>query len=181
MQESSYQNKIDFGEILQTITFIKNPNVIVEFGILNGFSLRKFIQNSRSDTQITAYDIFEDFNGNHSERSIISEFENINNLVIDYGNFYEKWKTIADNSIDILHIDIANNGYVYEFVFSHYISKMKPSGLVLLEGGSEERDNVPWMKKYNKPKMIPVIKKYQSKYDIKVLGSFPSMTIIRLQ
>ena len=55
---SSYNNKINFGDIISTITFMKKPQQIVECGILEGYSLSKFIESSSSNTSIYAYDIF---------------------------------------------------------------------------------------------------------------------------
>lgn len=177
---SSYKSKIDFGYLLETIIFMKNPKTIVEFGILNGFSLNHFIKNSSSKCKIYAYDIFDDFNGNHSNIGIIKKYKQYDNVCIQYANFFEKYKTIPDNSIDILHIDIANNGDVYDYTMKHYISKMNKNGIIILEGGSEERDNVDWMGLYDKPKIQPVIEKYKNQYDIHVIRSYPSMTIVRL-
>ena len=178
---SSYKNKIDFGDIISTITFMKNPQKIVECGILEGYSLSKFIENSSINTSIDAYDIFDDFNGNHAIKDKITHlFSPYKNVNINYGDFYKVLNKYPDNSIDILHIDIANNGDVYEYAFNNYISKIKRSGIMLLEGGSKERDNVEWMIKYNKPKIEPVIQKYKQKYDIKVIGNFPSITIVNI-
>ena len=178
---SSYKNTIDFGDIISTITFMKNPQKIVECGILEGYSLSKFIENSSINTSIDAYDIFDDFNGNHAIKDKITHlFSPYKNVNINYGDFYKVLNKYPDNSIDILHIDIANNGDVYEYAFNNYISKIKRSGIMLLEGGSKERDNVEWMIKYNKPKIEPVIQKYKQKYDIKVIGNFPSITIVNI-
>ena len=178
---SSYKKKIDFGDIISTITFLKNPKKIVEFGILEGFSLMKFVENSNKTTSIDAYDIFEKFNGNHAVKdkldSIFNQYTNVN---IQEGDFYEGFKEYPDKSIDILHIDIANNGEIYEFVFNNYVQKIADNGVILLEGGSETRDNIEWMIKYNKPKIQPVLEKYKHKYNIKVIGAFPSITMISL-
>jgi len=97
---------------------------------------------------------------------------------IQEGDFYEGFKKYPNKSIDILHIDIANNGDIYQFVFDHYIQKIADNGIILMEGGSYKRDNIEWMIKYNKPKIQPVIEKYKDKYNIKVIGEFPSLTII---
>ena len=178
---SSYKNTIDFGDIISTITFMKNPQKIVECGILEGYSLSKFIENSSINTSIDAYDIFDEFNGNHAIKEKITHlFSPYKNVNVDYGDFYKVLNKYPDNSIDILHIDIANNGDVYEYAFNKYISKIKKNGIMLLEGGSKERDNVEWMIKYNKPKIQPVIQKYKQQYDIKVVGDFPSITIVNL-
>ena len=50
---------------------------------------------------------------------------------------------------------------------------------MILEGGSEERDNVEWMNKYNKPKIQPVLKKYDNDVIITVLNDYPSLTLIK--
>ena len=81
---------------------------------------------------------------------------------------------------EAIAIDIANNGEIYEFVFNNYVQKIADNGVILLEGGSETRDNIEWMIKYNKPKIQPVLEKYKHKYNIKVIGTFPSITIISL-
>ena len=177
---SSYINKLDFGDVISTITFIKNPKKIVEFGILEGFSLEKFITSSDSNCIIEAYDLFDDFNGNHSSKDIFSKFSGYSNVKIEKANMYTKLLEYDDNSIDILHIDIANNGDVYEFIFNNGIRKIKEDGLILLEGGSVDRDNTEWMIKYNKPKIQPILEKYSTKYNIKTLDKFPSLTLIRI-
>ena len=111
---SSYNNNINFGDILSTITFLKQPKRIVEIGILDGYSLAKFVKNSSSDVRIDAYDIFDEFNGNHAvKEEVLQKFSNNTNVNIDYGDFYKVWKLYNDKSIDILHIDIANKMDMY--------------------------------------------------------------------
>lgn len=177
---SSYNNKVDFGDIISTITFMNNPQKIVECGILEGYSLSKFINSSSSTTSIDAYDIFDKFNGNHAIKDkIIEQFSPYKNVNIYEGDFYEVSKKYPDSSIDILHIDIANNGEVYEYMFQNYSKKIKKNGVILMEGGSEKRDNVDWMIKYNKPKINPVLKKWSNMYNILTIGEIPSITIIQ--
>ena len=50
---------------------------------------------------------------------------------------------------------------------------------MVLEGGSEERDSIEWMVKYDKPKIQPVLKKYNDDVIITVLEDFPSLTLIK--
>lgn len=177
---SSYNNKINFGDIISAITFLKKPKTIVECGILEGYSLDKFIWNSDTDTQIHAYDIFDKFNGNHAIKDkIIKQFNKYDNVNINYGDFYDVYEKYEDKSIDILHIDIANNGDVYEFMFQNYVDKLKDDGIILMEGGSFQRDYIEWMIKYNKPQINPVLNKYSDKFYIKTIGEIPSITIIK--
>lgn len=61
------------------------------------------------------------------------------------------------------------------------MKKIKRNGIIILEGGSNERDNVEWMNIYNKPKIQPIIEKYSSSLNIKVIGKIPSLSIITLK
>lgn len=173
---SSYK-KNNYEIIFQSLCFAYSPKVIVEFGILDGYSLDCFIKHS-SNAIIKAFDIFDDFPYNSANFEFIKEkYKNFNNVNIIKANYYDCLNLFDDNSIDILHIDIANNGDVYDFAIKNYLPKVK--GVMILEGGSEERDNVEWMMKYNKPKISSVLKKYQNDVKITVIKQFPSLTLIK--
>jgi len=112
---SSYKNNLNYGDLLESITFIQKPKSILEIGILDGFSLKCFSDNSDKNSKIDAYDIFDEFNGNHANKlELIEKFKEYNNVNIQYGDFYELHK--LEYKYDIIHIDIANNGDVYEFL-----------------------------------------------------------------
>jgi len=172
--KSSYNNNLTYKELLEFMIFIKKPTKIIEFGILDGFSLQIFAKDK--NCEIEAYDIFEDFEGNGSSKNIIEVFKDTKNVKIEYGDFYEKYKDIENESLDILHVDIANNGDVYQFAIEKYLSKVKKGGIIILEGGSEKRDEVEWMKKYNKRKIKPYLESLNLSW--KTFGEFPSITVI---
>ena len=180
--KSSYNNtNISYKEVFSTICQIYKPKTIIEFGILDGFSLKTFSENTNKDqTKIYAYDIFEKFNGNGANKEdILTKFSQNKNITIEDADFYTKYKDFEHNSIDLLHVDIANDGSTYQFVIDHYLQLVR--GVIILEGGSEERDNVLWMKKYNKVSIqdtIHNIKKENRDLIINTIGSFPSITII---
>lgn len=177
---SSYKNNINFGDLIETITYLKNPKKIVEFGILDGYSLEKFVNKASDKCIIEAYDIFDEFNGNHAnEEEVNNKFSNNKNVMIKKADFYKSLNLFENNSIDILHIDIANNGDTYQFVFDNYINKIKKNGIIIIEGGSIERDNIYWMNKYNKKKINPILEKYKNKYNILIINKFPSITLIK--
>jgi len=112
MRSSYNKSDITYGELIQSITRTISPKKIVEIGILDGYSLESFINSCNANTEIIAYDLFDEFNGNHSNKDVIDEkFSKFSNVKIGYGDFYEVYKNI--NNIDIIHIDIANNGYVF--------------------------------------------------------------------
>jgi len=181
MIRTSYiSNDLTYGDFIASLTTIIKPKKIVEIGILDGFSLNKFVNYSSEETKIYAYDLFEAFNGNHSNQEYVTNtFKQNKNVIIEEGNFYDLYKNLDDNDIDILHIDIANNGHVLDYVMQNYFNKIKKSGVIIFEGGSNERDNIEWMIKYNKPKINKIINKYIEKgYNIKTFGILPSITLI---
>ena len=177
---SSYKSKIDYSALFKLVCFLKKPKKIVEFGILNGYSLYHMCNSVDKECHIVAYDIFEKFNGNGADyKTITKMFKNNKNVSIQRGDFYKAIEKIENNSIDILHVDIANNGDVYEFVFTQYIKKLSKGGIIILEGGSKERDNVEWIKKYNKPPLKPVLDKYKNDFSILTVDNFPSITFVQ--
>ena len=85
---SSYNNKVTFGDILDSITIALNPKKIVEVGIFEGFSLNRFAESSNKDTVIEVYDIFEEFNGNHAKKDeLVSIFKMYSNVTIKLWGF----------------------------------------------------------------------------------------------
>ncbi len=173
--KSSYK-KYGYDKVFKSLCFCLNPKLIVEFGILQGYSLDCFVKYS--DASIEANDLFDDFPYNAADRTFIeNKYKGVSNLKIHKKNFYESVNDYVDNSIDILHIDIANTGDTYDFAIKNYLPKVK--GIMVLEGGSEERDNVEWMLKYDRPKIQPVLKKYSSSVIITVLEDYPSLTFIK--
>lgn len=172
--------KNNFDLVLKAICFIQKPKKIVEFGILDGFSLNCFAESCDRDTIIEAYDLFEDFPYNSSDyNKTLNTFSIYNNVIIHKANFYNQYLNFEKESIDILHIDIANDGNVYEFALNNYMEKISKNGIMILEGGSEERDEYDWMIKYKKRKINPFLKSINDKFNIKIIDKFPSMTIIK--
>ena len=105
---SSYTNNISYGDLIACITEIIQPQNILEIGILDGYSLDHFIKGSPKGTQIQAFDIFDEFNGNCANKQQLREkFKDAKQVSIEYGDFYELYKTIDPLSMDIIHIDIA--------------------------------------------------------------------------
>lgn len=178
---SSYKNPgLTYDHIFQLLCFVAQPTKIVEFGILDGFSLNSFVKYSPCDCEILAFDIFEDFIGNHANLNELQTlFSGCPNVHIMKKDFYKCVDYFDDESIDILHIDIANTGDVYKFAVDHYLKKVKKDGYMILEGGSPERDNVEWMLKYNKPKITTYLDSIKDIHDHCIIHPHPSITIIR--
>lgn len=176
---SSYKHPITFKELFQTICFLKQPKKILEFGILDGYSLQAMAEILPLETQIVAYDIFDEFNGNHAnETAIVEMFKNYENVQIKKGNFWFSNVFIKWSDYDIIHIDIANDGSVYNFAFETIAQQMDKNCVLILEGGSPERDQIEWMKKYNKTPIQSVIQKFKNRFKIYTINSFPSLTLV---
>lgn len=180
---SSYKHFANFGDILAGIVSAKRPmRHVAEYGILDGFSLDIFDRFSPDDCSVEAMDIFEGFKGNRPRRQQLQErFAGRPKVQIREADFYNASRDLRDNHYDIIHVDIANNGSVFASAVEQLVPKLAPDGILLLEGGSPERDQVAWMIEYQKPPILPVIEKLQSSglYDVTVLGSFPGLTMVR--
>lgn len=179
---SSYLQKCDYGVVFRSLAS-GNPSLIVEIGVLDGFSLRNMAQVAPSCCRIEAYDLFgtnEKFKGKHSPLSIIEELNRYSNCKLEKGDFYELHQKYDNGTIDILHVDIANDGSVYEFALEHWMPKLSKVGVLILEGGSTKRDEVGWMVTHEKPKMVPVLARYSEKFSIHVLtDDCPTLTLVR--
>jgi protein-L-isoaspartate O-methyltransferase len=177
---SSYKSQdITYSEMIKIVTQLTNPTNILEIGILDGFSLQTFINSTTSNTNINAFDLFDDFNGNHSNKDELHiQFNNYKNVKIAHGDFY-KIHTQLESKYDIIHIDIANTGETLDFVIENYIEHLTENGIIIFEGGSQKRDNVDWMLKYNKKPIYQTILKYKEQgLNIQTYGVFPSISVI---
>lgn len=171
--ESSYK-KNNFDDIFKKICKQVNPKSILEIGILDGYSLKAFANHSSKDSNIVAIDLFEDYEYKNSNFKFVENlFSQYKNVDIKYGNFYEYHKT-CDN-FDIIHIDISNDAGIFQYALNHYFPKTNK--LLILEGGSKERDNVEWMTKFNKPSIDNFLKNLDREYKFNVIELFPSLTI----
>ena len=174
--KSSYKEN-NYDKVFQSICFTLTPQKIVEFGILEGYSLDCFVKHGK-DSLIEANDLFDEFPYNAADYNFVTnKYQKNHNVSIYKRDFYKSVDLYDNNSIDILHIDIANNGDTFDFAIQNYLPKVR--GVMIMEGGSEERDNIEWMIKYDKPKIRPILQKYSSSVTIEVLEDFPSITLIR--
>ena len=173
--ESSYK-KNDLGKTIYDIVIELNPKVVVEFGILYGYStlcIAQALRDLNNGGKIIAYDLFEHYKYKHGTIEEVTELLTKYNLQgfveLKYSNLYE-WIKNPDE-FDLLHIDIANDGDIIKSV-----SDKLPNKNILFEGGTEERDNEWWMKKYNRRPMYPSIDEIN--YEI-LNNDWPSISLIR--
>ena len=178
--ESTYC-KNDLGKTLYETVLSLAPGKIVEFGILHGYSAVAMAQALRDlgRGRIIAYDLFDDYRYNHSTKKEViknlkkyklSKFVTVKKL-----DFFEWLK--HPEAFDLLHLDISNDGKIIETAAYAIAPFLAKGAAIIFEGGTPERDNVYWMKKYNKVPIYSLKKKL--KYEI-LNRHFPALSMIRL-
>ncbi len=68
MRSSYIENK--YGNVLKTISYLQNPKLVVEFGILDGYSLDIFVNTVSDDCEIHAYDMFDELDEDAQQNAI---------------------------------------------------------------------------------------------------------------
>jgi len=151
---SSYKSNVTFGEVIGAVCFALAPRRIAEFGVLDGFSLRALSASSPPDAAILAVDLFDGFTGNHAhEDRIRRDFSGDAKVTVQRGNFWDAPGTLrsfpggSGGGFDLIHVDVANTADEFEFAATHLAPLLSPGGVLVMEGGSAERDAVPWMAK----------------------------------
>ena len=177
MQYSSCQSSQRIASILSVICFSHRPKKIVQFGSGNGLILDSLISSSELDCDILVFDLFDD-----KRFKFLTENVPDRNTVIEKGSIFDSSHKLEDNSIDLLFVDIGNDGQTYEYVVSEYMTKLTKYGVIVLEGGSSERDQVQWMTSFGKKAIKPFLTSLNTKYsncDYLTISTWPSVTIIR--
>lgn len=187
---SSYKFN-DYGSLIFSLVRIKQPMKVVEFGILDGYStvhIAKAMKlNAREGKRgnFFAFDLFDRYKFKHGNFAKVSELlfkEELNaNVIVTRGDFYKDHIKFEERSIDMLHVDISNDGDVLKKTMELWHTKMKVGGYILFEGGSDERDNVDWMIKHNHSPIrdeIATNKIINHFYQYVIFIPFPSMTLL---
>jgi len=189
MRSSYIEN--NYGEIFENIAFAFIPHICVELGVLDGYStlhiakgMKKLARLSNHIGHIHSYDLWEDYLYKHGS---LNEVNNMlrNNGVDEFVTLhkmdaYKVHNEYEDHTIDLLHVDISNDGKVLEYMLENWDNKLTFGGMMLFEGGSKERDEVEWMKKYNKKPINPVFDTNSiiTKYLYATYYVFPSLTLL---
>jgi len=166
------------------------PKLTVELGILDGYSLvamadglKRNLEASQGMGMVEAYDLFEDYPYKHGTKegveALLAEFGLKDFVQITKADAMTVHERYSANSVNLLHVDLSNTGDTVHQIMTDWDSKMQVGGLILFEGGSEERDQVEWMVKYQKPPIKTAIEDdpiLNSKYVYATYLKFPSLT-----
>src|SRR3990167_3000934 len=192
----------NYGELLRQYVIAFQTSSFVELGVLDGYSTLhiaegvKWLHKYRNyETKLDAYDLFDDYEYKHGSFDEVSNMlyeKNVSQYVnLQQGDAYKVHENYPDIEIDeagdpckgieFLHIDISNTGKVIHDLMELWHPKIGYRGVILIEGGSEERDNVAWMKMYKSPSIKDeiasnsIINKY---YMYGTYFQFPSITML---
>ena len=163
--DSTYTEK--FGDILYKKVMQYKPKIICDIGVLHGFSTYHLAKAAKEiGSKVIAVDLFEDYEYNHGTLDQFVSNMKTNGVydVIEVVKMdYQQWLLSTRPKLDLIHLDASNTGDNLVKLMNVVLGDPK----ILFEGGTVARDNVDWMLKYNKPKIIETLK--NSGYSFRVL------------
>lgn len=168
--ESSYKYN-DLGKTLYDEVIKAKPSVVIDFGVLNGYSTICMAQACKDNGfgKVKVYDLFEKYDFNRADFArLIRNLKNhgvLEWVEIEQKNFFDWIKN--PEPFDLIHIDISNTGDILDLVWD----SLQGKGIVLFEGGSSMRDKVGWILKHNKRP----ISKTRAKFEV-INDKFPSIS-----
>ncbi len=179
MISSYYENS--YGEVIKSLVISQKPTRIIEFGILHGYSTLKILEGLRSakNFELTICDIFDDFKYNRAEQEYVEKmFKEIENLTIRKINFFNFHLDENISFYDMIFIDIGNTYDTYKYFIEEIFPLIRKGSIVILEGGSPERDIYYINRGYHKEYISKYLGSLTS-YNFITLDKFPSMTIFK--
>ena len=183
--------KNNYGAIFEKTVEIFLPHKCVELGVLDGYStlhiargMKNAVKFSNHPIQFNAYDLWEDYPYKHGT------MKGVYQLLFDeglegYASLHKKdaftvHEDYDDHSVCFLHVDLSNDGDILRRIIKRWDDKLSFGGLFLFEGGSDERDNVEWMKKYKRKSIKAEIESnpiLNKKYIYATYNAFPSLSV----
>lgn len=148
--ESSYEPN-NLGKVLYDYVRYVKPDKVIDFGVLNGYSTICLAMGCKENGKgrVKVYDLFDGYEYNHAKLSTLvknlKEYGLLDWVDIEERNFFDWVKD--PEQFDILSLDISNTGDIIKLAYDNLKGK---GGIMLFEGGSEQRDHAGWMVKHNK-------------------------------
>lgn len=188
---SSYA-KHNYAEVFKAIVSAFQPQRCVELGVLEGYStvaigqaLKANFEKGGARGHLAAHDLFEEYK--YRNAALETAQKNVDEAGV--GEFVTLHRQHADQvdsdyedgSVGLLHIDLSNCGDTVRWAMEKWDRKMIHGGIILFEGGTDERDNVEWMLKFNRKPMKaeletnPII---EANYVFATYMKFPGLTCL---
>lgn len=149
----------NFAPVFRSVVSAFQPTLCVELGVLEGYStvaiakgLKENFEKGGGRGHLSAHDLFEEYRYRHAALDAARaniEAAGVQDFVTLYQqNAIEVADDYSDGSVHLLHVDLSNTGETVRWVMEAWDQKMVQGGIILFEGGTDERDQVEWMKKY---------------------------------
>lgn len=151
---STYKGN-NLGRTIYDYIIEKNPFIVFEIGAYLGHSavciaqaLKDLTGKDQRDRLLYCFDLWNPKKYKQSEREIFQEnivkYE-VDDIIIPIQLSLDGALSFVNIKPNVVHIDISNTGDIIRKVYDR---KICPN--VIFEGGTTERDNIPWMKKEEK-------------------------------
>lgn len=193
--ESSYK-EASYGDVFYGLVRTHRPKLIVELGTYLGYSALHMAaamrdNNTAVEGALYLLDLWDDYPYRHcSIANTKSHFTRNGLLSMPHcpvhfmnGDAAGTVENFSDGAVDLLHIDISNDGAKMAEIVPLWERKLSnsPNTLMILEGGSSARDRVDWMMKYKKLPIRPWLESrwVTERFSWLTLEPFPSLTLLR--
>lgn len=159
-------------DILRHAAADKSNKLIVELGVQQGNTMAVMAAAMPKPCTIYGIDTFESnytlppYKATHADWDVAhTTIRNaIPNRTYDYTLFKDDAisaaKLYVDSSIDLLHIDLCNHADNISKVLPVWLPKVKPGGMVILEGGTKTQ----WQEDNNFLPFGPILENYCTKF-----------------
>lgn len=164
------KHKYPWLPVLYSIILEVKPKKIIEYGteyggtaIVMGLALKELNETEGHVGKIYTYDTYEiqskgEIGSSPNYQVTLNNIKNYqldNIITAQYGDFF-KFCNEPNKEFDLLYFDIDNDGDKLLEMYNGCKHNIDNGSIVMFEGGSITRDNVPWMVSKNKTKISEV-------------------------
>lgn len=181
------------GWVLHSLVLDHKPETVIEIGTFCGFTAIYIAAALAKSTQgqLNCFDLWEKYPHKHTSLKIAEDnilAAGLQDTVLIHSidaravpNYLRTpilWKPFE---VDFVYIDISNTGDTYRWAADEFYDLLSPGGLLVLEGGTEARDQVEWMVTYDKVPILLAIEEinWQGKYGVSIYENFPGLTVLQ--
>ncbi len=192
--ESSYKDA-SYGSIFYALVRVLKPTRIVELGTYLGYSglhmTAGLRDNAQAGSEICMIDLWDSYPYRHCSMAD-TKAHFVRNALLDVAGCSVMFinadaervaQRFEDASVDLLHVDISNDGVKMAQIVPVWERKLSRSAnaMIVIEGGSPDRDRVEWMTKYDKAPLRRWLEgPWVSQHFAWItLDPFPSLTMMR--
>lgn len=182
----------NYADVFKAIVSAFQPQRCVELGVLEGYStvaigqgLKENFEKGGGKGHLDAHDLFEEYKYRNASMTIaqknVDEAGVTDFVTLHRQNADQVADDYSDNSVSLLHVDLSNCGDTVRWIMERWDPKMVQGGIILFEGGTEERDQVEWMRKFNRKPMKPELETnpiIAEKYVFATYMKFPGLTCL---